>query len=77
LLRNEVLIESGGDYGKKCKLNDVCRLDLSWWLEKLPNSFNFIRSDNYKLTLTTDSSTTGWGAHTDVLKHGFHYFHDL
>jgi hypothetical protein len=40
LLRNEALIESGGDYGKKCKLNDVCRLDLSWWLEKLPNSFN-------------------------------------
>lgn len=64
-IRNLALIESNGNFRGRCTLNSECILDLQWWLNKLPNPYNHIRSDQFALTLTTDSSKTGWGAHTE------------
>lgn len=46
--------------------------DLSWWSNNIPNSYNNIRFDNYKLEIFSDASTTGWGAVCNGVKsHGW------
>ncbi|OXA54510.1 Enzymatic polyprotein [Folsomia candida] len=66
MLRNSALVKSNGDYLAKCELNEECKFELKWWLAVLPHCYNPLRFQKYLVVLTTDSSTTGWGAHTDL-----------
>ena len=64
------------EYEKTLALNDNCNdfsklmsfsheslEDLKWWLDNLQISGAPIRQDKFNLTITSNASMTGWGAH--------------
>ena len=49
------------DYSAHMNFGSDCKVDLTWWLRKLPSAVQKIRSDKYDTVLFTDASLTGWG----------------
>lgn len=60
------------DYNAIMKLPDLIKKDLKWWIQNVNSSRCFLKSQNFKLTMYTDASLTGWGACCDTGRtHGF------
>ena len=41
--------------------------DLRWWIESIDTAFNQVSHAVSQITMTTDASKTGWGAHVRLL----------
>jgi len=66
------LKSSGQDYNASVKITQQLRDDMNWWLRQLDHPSCQIRTDQFDLTIFTDASLTGWGAHCGNNKtHGF------
>ena len=50
------------NFGKKTSIDSHGRQDIVWWKNNLLGSFSTTRIGNPSITITTDASTTGWGA---------------
>ena len=61
---------SKGDYDSPMYLSNESRSELTWWVNNVDSSFKTIVQEDPDLTLTTDASTTGWGAVSGVQKTG-------
>lgn len=61
-LKIKALQLSGCDYNSKLFLSDRAKTDIKWWIGSLDCPWQLIQSDLFDITLTTDSSGSGWGA---------------
>lgn len=50
------------DYKQYMNLPESLQSDFIWWLNKIDNSVNNMKTDYYKVKIFSDASTTGWGA---------------
>jgi len=56
-------LKSSGDFNSKICLSSKAHADLEWWANTLVlGSPCPIRSDEFEMTIFSDSSLTGWGA---------------
>lgn len=63
---------SGGNYDAKMSLPGILQPDFQWWLRNISTAKNNIRIDSYSLEISSDASTTGWGASANGKKcHGY------
>jgi hypothetical protein len=70
--KTKALQISGGNYDAEVTLSKTSRDDIKWWMEKAHLKAVKIRQDKYDLTIFTDASPTGWGAHcNDTESRGF------
>ena len=58
----QALQDNRGDYEGPTSLSQEARCDLHWWVNNVTLAFRNITQTNPDLTLTTDTSTIGWGA---------------
>jgi ribonuclease HI len=66
------LLHSQGNYDAFMRIPKNLLSDFDWWLKSLPNCFNPLIKDKYKVTMYTDSSLKGWGIVRGSQKtHGF------
>lgn len=72
---------SSFNYESKMLIPKTIFEDLNWWLVNLPRTFKSIKSENFKVTIFTDASDSGWGAtngtdriygHWDNTQQSFH-----
>ena len=56
---------AAGDFDKSMVLSQEARLDVLWWLENIDNSGRAVRCAKHIVTVFTDASEEGWGAHVD------------
>ena len=59
--KTQALVLNKGNYYKKMTSSDAIR-EINWWVENIMSSYSPIYRDNPSLTITSDASTTGWGA---------------
>lgn len=62
------LANSNQNFSTKIHITDEARQDIQWWIGNINNSYKCIKNDLFDLTLTTDASTTGWGAECKGIK---------
>lgn len=55
-------LKNKDDYDKNMYLPDSLQADFKWWSQAIETSVRIIRTDDYRLEIFTDASTTGWGA---------------
>lgn len=54
------------------KLNNHTFDDILWWRKNILEANNRIKSQKYKLVISSDALRTGWGAESDgKVIHGF------
>ncbi|XP_044581549.1 uncharacterized protein LOC123263077 [Cotesia glomerata] len=54
------------------KITNSIMEDLIWWKINLLTGSNLIRTQNYKITISSDASRSGWGAESNLkVTHGF------
>ena len=63
--KNTALKRYKGDYKALLSLSIRAQSELRWWFENVQQSFNPISHGNPDMTLVTDASKLGWGAHID------------
>ena len=63
--KNTALKLYKGDYKALLSLSIRAQSELRWWFENVQQSFNPISHGNPDMTLVTDASKLGWGAHID------------
>lgn len=56
------LLKSRGNYEAKMFIPPTLSSDFFWWMNKVQDSSNAIRSDNFQVEIFTDASRSGWGA---------------
>ena len=61
-LKTKALKINKGNFDKKTSIDSHGKQDIIWWKNNILGSFNTIRIGNLSFTITTDASTTGWGA---------------
>ena len=61
-LKAKALKFNKGTFDKKTSIDSHDKQDTIWWKNNILGSFNTIRIGNPSFTITTDASTTGWGA---------------
>ena len=61
-LKTKALKINKDNFDKKTSIDSHGRQDIIWWKNNILESFNTIRIGNPSFTITTDASTTGWGA---------------
>ena len=61
-LKTKALKINKGNFDKKTSIDSHGKQDIIWWKNNILGSFNTIRIGNPSFTITTDASTTGWGA---------------
>ena len=59
----EALARSKGDFDQLMQISPKGKEDITWWLSNIKLSGNLIQESKPTLTLFTDASTEGWGAH--------------
>ena len=59
--KTQALVLNKGNYDKMTLSSDAIR-EINWWVENIMSSYRPIYRDNPPLTITSDASTTGWGA---------------
>ena len=52
-----------GNYEALITLSDDCKSELKWWIENISTQIRVISHGNPQITLFSDSSKKGWGAH--------------
>ena len=58
------LASNNNDYNKSALLNAEARSDLNWWaIHASHNNGAFLQKSSDVVTITTDASRSGWGAH--------------
>ena len=63
--KNIALKDNKGNYDVSLSLTSRAQSELRWWVENVDHSFNPESHGNPQVTLTTDASKLGWGAHVD------------
>lgn len=61
----KALRRSNWNFKATMSISDSAKDELRWWAAHIPQSGNPVRSDQYDLTLHSDASRSGWGAHTE------------
>ena len=61
-IKTDALQANGWDLEGKVTLSPLCKQDLLWWINNVDQYPQTITPQIPHLTLTTDSSLTGWGA---------------
>lgn len=56
------LLQNKDDYEALVSTPQSCSADLIWWLNKIDNSHNPIRQNNFTIEIFSDASNDGWGA---------------
>ena len=56
------LNKSQGNYNKYMTISEDVKTDINWWLQKIPKGFKCFKPIQYKITIFTDASLSGWGA---------------
>ncbi|KAL7293503.1 hypothetical protein TKK_0012949 [Trichogramma kaykai] len=49
-------------------VSENIKVDIRWWMKKLPLAMKVFRCSGFDLTIFTDASDTGWGAKLDALE---------
>ena len=60
--KTEALSMNKGDYDAKMAITVEMKQELSWWIQNLENSFNFIERGNPDVVVQTDATKEAWGA---------------
>ena len=63
--KNIALKANKGNYDASLSFTSRAQPELRWWIENVDHSFNPVSHGNPQVTLTTDASKLGWGAHVD------------
>ena len=66
----EALARSRGDFDHTMLVSSEGRKDILWWLGNIQNSGNPIQESSPDLTVFTDASMEGWGAHVGPTRTG-------
>ena len=61
--KNKALKNAKGNFEKGMYISGEAWTDINWWLRVMGKSPNPIRIDAPEITVTTDASLQGWGAH--------------
>lgn len=65
------LLKSYGDFDSIMNIPPELSEDFLWWIKNIGKSYNHLPSKNFKLTISSDASTTGWGIYCEGKKsHG-------
>lgn len=59
------LKSSNSDYKGSMFLNEEIKEDISWWKVSIAKSFVSLEQQDFLITIFTDASDDGWGAHDD------------
>lgn len=66
------LEKSNGNFDEWMTISENAKLDLDWWIRKIPVAANPIREERYKLEIFSDASLTGWGVCCNKIRsHGW------
>lgn len=65
--KTQALKQCKGNFESPMSLSPEAISDLRWWIESIETAFNQISHDTPQVTMTTDASKTGGGAHVRVL----------
>lgn len=66
------LLISNNNYEGKIFISKAIKSDLDWWQNNSRIGINPIRTNQFSLEMSSDASTTGWGAYCQGLSsHGF------
>lgn len=57
--------KSGGNYNKNMYISPQIKKELTWWLDNVNQSKTHITQPDYKITIYSDASRSGWGACCD------------
>ena len=68
--KNEALKRCAGDFDALTKLSTEAQREIFWWLENIPVGLRRIRCALEQITVCTDTSEAGWGAHRGTLSTG-------
>ena len=60
-VKSQALKDNKGNFDAPMSLNKEAEMELSWWIEHAPNSYNVVSHGQPDIVLTTDASSTGWG----------------
>jgi ribonuclease HI len=72
LERNKLKSLKCGSYESYVSISQESKTELLWWQHHLLAGYNDIRTDDYKITIYTDASLSGWGAACENSStHGF------
>ena len=63
IIKLEALTMNKWNWDAKCSIFGQAVKDLNWWIATLPNTAAPIKRNKLDMTLWTDSSDEGWGAH--------------
>ena len=63
--KNKALKKHFGNYNAKLAINVEMKMQIKWWKNNLRDSCKHINIGNPQITITTDASGSGWGAHLD------------
>eukprot|EP00794_Sanderia_malayensis_P002708 gene2708-3130_t len=58
------LKKAKGNFDSNMLLSQLATQDIQWWINNIESSVNVLSLGNASIVLTTDASTTGWGAVT-------------
>jgi len=66
------LIKCQGNFDSNMDIPSELSKDILWWVKNIQTSFNHLPSQNFKLRIFSDASTTGWGSYCEEQRaHGF------
>lgn len=60
--KSKALTRCAGDFNAQMQVTRAMHEDLAWWITNLPSACRKISHGNASKTITSDASTTGWGA---------------
>ena len=60
--KTEALRKKKGNFDKKMSLSIEATVELQWWIDTLPYSYNEISHGNPNITISSDASFIGWGS---------------
>ena len=63
--KTQALKDNKGNFDAITELPKPAREELHWWATNVTQSFNVVSRDEPHLTITTDASHQGWGAHCE------------
>ena len=65
LEKNIALKQAKGNFDGKMRVSQRARRDIVWWMHNIQEGEKCIGQDSPEITIFTDASTEGWGAHRE------------
>jgi hypothetical protein len=59
--KSSTLLQNNYNYKDSIIISEESKEDLKWFIDKIPTSYNTLRSDSYDIVLYSDASMSGWG----------------